>query len=374
MKSLQQFLQESINRMKPTIEWMQEHYKKFNEELFDNELPEKIRLGLITKKADKTLGWQGFDGLYYITPRRIKNHMYIMIKYDKEGKPADTFDLNKYGREIIDCNEVEPFIELNPDYEFSQFQMEDTMIHEMIHLWVSKDGLVPKKAHGREFKAKCNEVRAKAKKLYNIEYDLQIYAKNSKEEDKGFGLTDEAKKKVEQQIQKDAQKGGGVYSIYFKFDRDKMPKATKFDIMHLEYTKRFIFCTKNRLPIIVEAIKRKQGVTNIYVSGSSYVPFVKKYGKISTVNNYTRFWNVDNYDEEIFLKDAQDVLALNEGLGSKIKEFLKKIMNVFVKMDKDIPTSEINAEDLFDYIEDNVQEIKGDKKNDDKAIEIEKSL
>ena len=122
MKSLIQFIYEA--QSKPTIEWIKERYKKYNQELFDNELPNNIRLGLISKKTD-SLGWQGFDITYWMRKKSMENDMYIMYYFPQgERNARQKYDnkRNKWFPDLDEAQRVEnimvlkPFIELNPKY------------------------------------------------------------------------------------------------------------------------------------------------------------------------------------------------------------------------------------------------------------------
>lgn len=372
MKTLIQYIIEA--QSKPSIEWMKEHYDKFNKELFNNQLPSNIRLGLITDKKETALGWQGFDHTYYYSKNYMLDDMYRMLYFD--GAPK--VKLNRSYKQIIDLSqakeassaeELSPFIELNPRYQFSDFQKEDTLIHEMIHLWVHRNGLGPKRAHGKEFKAKCNEIREKAKKIYGIEYQLTTYAKKDKDEDKSYQLAKDIEEKVTDEIKKAAKRGGGVYSIYAIYDVKKIN-----EIRLIKFNHRFMFCTKNRLERVIEQVKKSSGIKEIWVSPTAYTKMSAAYGLFSTVQNYCKFWDTvqGDYDEKYLLEDAKNVLNLNEGLGSKIKEWIKKIMGTFIKITKETPSSEIDVEKMLDLAEEeSSEEIKGTKENDDKAIDIE---
>ena len=382
-----QFIYEA--QSKPTVEWIKERYKKYNQELFDNELPNNIRLGLISKKTD-SLGWQGFDVTYWMRKKSMENDMYIMYYFPQgEGNARQKYDRkrNKWFPDLDEAQQVEnimvlkPFIELNPKYTFSDFQKEDTLIHEMIHLWVHRDGLAPKRAHGKEFKAKCNEIRKKAKKLYGIEYELSTYAgKESDDENTGYS-SDKEKSEIEKdildKISKAAKRGGGVWSIYAIYDISKVdPKLRNF-------RHRFMFCTKNKLEHVINQVANSRGVKEVWVSSTSFEKMCRKYGMFSTVQNYCKFWDTGSgeYDENILLEDAQEVYksrvvkayesCLNEGLGSKIKSWLKRIMSAVLMITKGTPSSEIDNEDLLNKIE-NIEdeEIEGSVENEKRSIEI----
>lgn len=385
MKSLVQYIIEA--QSKPTIEWMEEHYKKYNEELFNNELPSKIRLGLISKKSN-ALGWQGFDKVFYTWQHKMKDGMYICyyIKPEKSDieekilarKVRAGFSESVYN-EVNNCEELQPYIELNPKYKFSDFQKEDTLIHEMIHLWVSRNGLFPKQAHGKEFRKKCNEIREKAKELYGIEYELTTYASHQSEEDKSWSVDKEVQNTVENDIVKASKRGGGIVSVYMVFDKDKMANETDFDRQLQQYTKRFFFCTKSMLPKFIHKIVNQQGLKDVYISTASYVPFAERFGKMKTINKWGVIWDATEFDENLFIEGAEthntynESLSINEGLVSKLKAIVKKIMNVFVRIDKSTPSSEIDMEKMLNYAEE-VEELDSDQngsdKNNKKMIEI----
>ena len=387
MKSFVQFLYEAQSKV--TIAWMEEHYKKYNEELFNNELPEKIELGF-TKGGD-SLGLQGFNKSWYYNRKDMKNDMYRMFVYERDYTNAEETKGDGFSiicgyttKEVYinDASELDPYIYMSPKYNFSDFQKEDTLIHEMVHLWVSKDGLCPKRGHGKEFKRKCKEIREKAKQLYGIEYDLQTIAVSHDEEEKSFEYTEEVKKQLQDEMNKAAKRGGGVYSIYLEFDKSKMPSSTLNQIKMMKFTKRFFFCTKNRLELILSQIKRSSSsnaITNIWVSNSSYIPMAEKYGKFKTVNNYGEFWDANKFDDKVLKTNAKDVLNenLNEGLLDGLKKLVKRIMSIFVKVPKGAPMDNFNAEDVINYadelenFEDYVEEFEGSAENNKKAIKLE---
>lgn len=381
MKSLTQFITEA--QSSPSKEWMEEMYAKYNEELFNNELPKKIQLGLTYNTIkDSALGRQGFNRRFVVWKDKMRNGMYIMYLIKEERKMmyyarngGIVWDEKNY-EEVKNIEDLQPFIEINPRYKYSDFQKEDTLIHEMIHLWVSKDCLEPKRAHGKEFKRKCDEIRAKAEKLYGVKYKLTTYASHEEDEDKDYQETEITKKRLKEEMLKMASRGGGVYSIYWTYDKDKMKRNTMDDIKMLKYTKRFIFCTKNKLNVILKSLDSDESITNIYVSDNSYIPMCEKFGKFSTMNSSHRFWDANDYSIEILMKDAKNLKEINEGLGSKIKNWLKRIFMGGFIVKKGTNVSNINFEDVLNYAEELENEmdieIKGDQKNDKKLIDIEK--
>lgn len=370
MKSLVEFLNEALKgTTKLTLEWMEEYYEKYNKELFNNELPSKIKLDLIKNGKETALGLQGFNKECALWNNRLKDGMYQLF-VPKEGKgmmynvrtKSIAWQDDRY-KEVKSCIELDPYIKMNPRYDFSDFQKEDTLIHEMIHLWVSRNGLAPKRSHGKEFNAKCNEVRKLAKRLYNVEYQLGTKAKHEEDPDKDFQISDEWKVEIKNDIENAAKKGGGVYGVLLYYDKDKMPRETKLQIELLKYTKRFVFCTRSMLPKILKLAKEKVGVEKILIASPiAYIKYCEKYGKFRTVNSLQRFWDINEYDEKIFIdntvKEERLNESLNEGLLDWIKKIKDKIMSAFIKIKGGTPMSAINLED---YVED-VEKIKDEER------------
>ena len=388
MKSFVQFLFEAQSTV--SVAWMKENYKKFNEELFNNELPDNIELGLIRDRKTDSLGVQGFRKIFYINKSKMVDDMYRMYYWVADYSNATRHESDSGSFAIItgftntekyvdDISELEPYIEMSPKYQFTDVEKEDTLIHEMIHLWVSRNGLEPKRSHGKEFKRKCNEIREKAKKLYDKDYHLTTTA--SSDDGKNFSFTPEEQNRIKSDLMRSAQRGGGVYSIYIELDKSKMPNKTAADIKMMKFNKRFFFCTKRRLELILNQMKRSRAfgaATHIWISNTSYVPMCEKFGKFKTINNYCEFWDANYYNgaEEILKKDSKDILNenLNEGLLDGIKKLMKRIMSLFVKVPANTPMDNFNAEEVLGYaeeIDNDEEELKGTKENDKNAIKVE---
>ena len=356
LSALVEYVKEALGT-KLTKEWMEEHYKKYNKDLFNNELPSKIKLGFIVNNKETALGIQGFNREFAVWKDKMKNGMYQTF-VPKEGKNmlywvrtgAISWEDDRY-EPITNCAQLDPYIEMNPRYDFSDFQKEDTLIHEMVHLWVSRDGLQPKRSHGKEFTAKCNEVRKLAKRLYGIEYQLGTRAKHEEDPEKDFQISDEWKAEIKKDIEIAARKGGGVYGILLYLDKSKISV-----LKLMPYTKRFVFCTRSMLVRVLKHAKTNKAVTKIIVaSPKAYIEYCNKYGKFRTVNSFNRFWDMNEYDEKIFLnnivKEERLDESLNEGLLDWLKKIKDKIMNVFVKIKGGTPTSAINLEDYVEDVE-----------------------
>lgn len=345
MKSLSQFLIESQEKKKPTIQWMEEHYDKFNKELFDNELPKTIKLEIDNFTYDDSMGEQSFELDFYFHEAYMKDGMYQML-YRNNG----TWGI------FTNIEDLKPIIRLNKKYSFTELEMEDTLIHEMVHLWIGRNCLEPKRAHGKEFKAKCNEVRERAKELYNKEYNLMTRALTN-----GGYTNDE----IENDAKKVAKRGGGVFSILF--------------IMN-DGEKRFLFCTKNKLQDIVDAIYKynKDKISKLYINKDSFTEIYKKFGKFSTQNKYTKYWIVNDRFKDIpdmIINGGQELLSFNgivkESLLSNIKQVIKKLMNIFVKVKRGTNISDLDLDTVLDY-QDNLEneEMVGTEENDSEAIEV----
>ena len=100
---------------------------------------------------------------------------------------------------------------------------------------------------------------------------------------------------------------------------------------------------------------------------------------MKTITKWGVIWDATEFDENLFIEGAEthntfnESLSLNEGLFSKLKNIVKNIMNVFVRVDKSTPASEIDMEKMLDYaeeVEEQDSEQNGSSKNDKKAIEI----
>ena len=372
MKNLVQYILEAAEKFTPTQDWFVERYNKFNKELFNNELPNSNDVKLtITRTKGTELGCQGFGRMFYFSSQFMENGMYRM-RVLKPGKYIGLRGYFKNGRQyteyIVDdentvpvksCVELHPFININAIYVATEHNLEDTIIHEMIHLWVSKDGLEPKRAHGKEFKKKCNEIRKLAKEKYGIEYELTTKAINQDE----FEYDDKKKKETEQIIQKNKKRGGGVLGVFILLD-DRVKTETS-----LPYVERFFFCTKSMLNSLLKEVKDYDGkyIKHIYVTEDSYEKICDIYGIFKIINRY-RFWDTNNYTKakEIMTKNATDVF--NESLNEDKKPYIKPEIFMY-QIPANTNLSDINLEDIVDAkIENDNQEIKNSPENEKNMI------
>lgn len=378
MKQLNKYIFESINKFTPTQEWLIQRYNKFNKELFNNELPNSKDVQLTISRTKGTeLGCQGFNRTFFVSSDFVENGMYRM-RVVKPGSYVGYRGGFRNGRQYTEyivtsentipvksCIELRPFININAIYVATERNLEDTVIHEMIHLWVSKDGLEPKRAHGKEFTHKCNEIRKLAKEKYNIEYELTTKAKAHDE----FEYDDKKKEETNNIIQKNKKRGGGAVGVYIIFD--EAIKKTK-----CHYDKRFFFCTSRVLPKLLEEVKgyekESKYIKNIYITNDSYEKICDIYGAFKLVTTY-KFWNIDNYAkaESILTKNATDVL--NENLNEDKKPYVKPEMFMF-EIPKKINLSNIDLEDIINSkIDDNDNnKVKGSNQNDKNLIDPSK--
>ena len=375
MKNLVQYILEASEKIHPTKEWMIEHYKKFNKELFNGELPGTDIVSLEAQRFKSkahvnALGMQGFGKTFFISKDHMENGMYKMlviipgknISYRSSGRDWNPIITDENSRSVDSCVELRPWIWMNTMYLFSEDQLEDTLIHEMVHLWVSKDGLEPKQAHGKEFKKKCNEVRKLAKEKYGKDYELETKAKRKDE----YEYDDQKKQETAALIQKNKKRGGGIVGVYIILD-----EAVMNDPDEVPYIERFLFCTKRVLPKILNEIKwySKKHLKNIYVSEDSYEKMCEIYGIFQTMTSY-RFWNVDNYKQanEIMLKDAQDILK--ESLNEAKKPYIKPEIFIY-EIPADTNLSDIDMEDIINAKIDD-EEKKGSSENNKNIIDPKK--
>lgn len=371
MKLFSEYILEAEEKVKATKEWMERNYNKFNKDLFNNELPRIGDVRLEAKKFRKNdayaLGMQGFGRTFFISREWMENGMYRM-RVVIPGKPM-SFRIKRSGmepiltnentRDVTSCIELQPWIWMNESYVQTKLGLEDTLIHEMIHLWVSKDGLEPKQVHGKEFTKKCNETRKLAEKLYGVKYQLTTRANNRSE----FDYSDERKEELNNIIQTNKKRGDGILGVYLVLNENAKEQRTP-------WTKRFFFCTKRMLPKILEEVKyyEKKYLVHIYISENSYEDMCKRYGVFRRINKY-KFWNGDYYKEaeKYMTTDATDIIkdVLNESLDEAKKPYIKPEIFMY-EIPANTNLSEISLEDIINsQIEDeNEPETKGSEEND----------
>jgi len=342
MNTLNNYIKEALkNSFEINEEWMKEKYNEFNKIYFDNELPSSKRIELKYEKLPKnTLGFQGFKEPFFYTKSYMKNGRYIM--------------LNRQYIPIKNIFEIGPNIKLNSLLNATENQWEDTLIHEMVHLYTYKDALAPKQAHGKEFRAKCDWIRRKAKEKYGKDYELEIYAKREDE----FELKDEIKNKINK-----SNKYAGVVGVFLEMD-----KKVKFSQYPHQY--RFFFCKESNYDKIVKDIieYEKDNLIGIYKSLNTCKEVFEKYDNFPIVRTY-KYWDANQYSGIMsILKIGDNLLKSNE---SK-KEYIKPEMEVY-EIPANINLSEIDLENVLNEIIKNIK-IEDDsnisKENEKNMIEV----
>lgn len=307
MKSLVNYILESEQKIRPTTYWAQEHYVKFNKMYFGGELPglDKVTVKAIDRNRDSSLARQGVYKTYYISKDRMRNDKYVMLVFDKSpwmrsvgnGKWEPVFDGSE--REVKSIVELDPFIIMNSSYLMTQNEMEDTLLHEMVHLYCELDGTAPRYAHGKEFKKKCKEVRELAKEKYGKEYSLMTKLQNP---DNAVQDNEYIQRELKRAIQKAKTKGGGIVGVYFELSEDLYTKNKNL--------KRFFFCTKNVLDNIMYKVKYYHigKMTCLYITEDSYEKMSKEYGAFKTVRTY-RYWKGEDYSKaEEYMKTGKNLI------------------------------------------------------------------
>lgn len=388
MKSLNRFIlafESSESKIKITDKWMHDNYIKFNELYFNNELPKP---GDVTLKVHDPghaswLGCQGEGKPYFIAKDFQENGLYIMCSKQKGYKSV------KHGRTwswepIVDKEtriksivELQPYIYMSPKYMFTENEAEDTLIHEMVHLFTVKDGLAPLRAHGKEFARKCKEIREIANSKHGKHYHLTTFASDHEE----YELNDDEKKKYEAEILRIAKQAGGAVMIYFTLDDHIKKNKVR------NQTERFMFCSRNMVQSVIDEIKKVHQKTDEYgkilsmsVVDGIYVDFCNKYSKIKTVRKYI-YWDVEKYPYIYDLMKKADVQQVKIGESQynslvdmveidEKKSYTKPEIKVIpVEIPANTNMSDIDLVDIIDKVNDE-EDIKGSEETEKDAIEM----
>ena len=306
MKSLVDYILESEQKIRPTTVWAREHYTMFNKMYFNNELPDlnNVDLKAVDRNRDSALARQGVYRTYYISPDRMRNDKYVMLVFDKHpwmrstngGKWEPVLDGTE--REVKSIVELDPFIILNSSYLMTENEMEDTLLHEMVHLYCELDGTTPRYAHGKEFKKKCKEVRELAKEKYGKTYSLMTTLQHP---DNAVQDNEYIQRELNYALKKAKTKGGGIVGVYFEVTEDAFTKNKGLQ--------RFLFCTKNVLDKVLWRIKNyhKDKLIRLYITEDSYEKMSKEYGAFTTVRTY-RFWKAKDYSK------SEEYMAVGKNL------------------------------------------------------------
>jgi hypothetical protein len=295
-------------RNKATVDRIKEFYPIFNERYFNNELPDRINFYCHVESKETYLACQGFERPFYVSNDHMEGDMYRMYykstgqRAIRKGKGWQWVPIVDEATKIDDCTILRPYILFNTKFELSDKEFEDTLIHEMVHLWVSRNGLEPKRAHGKEFTSKCNEIRKIAKKKYNTEYFLTTKAEHVEE----YGLSKEAEEKLKSSIVQSVA-GKGLLSVYIEFDED-----TTIQWHQDDSRRQIIFCTKNVLKKIWSNITDNNTYDDfkvVKISTSGYENLCNKIGqKLKRVTTY-RYYRLDQFKDFGKLEDFIDILS-----------------------------------------------------------------
>lgn len=163
---------------KVTVSWMQEHYDKFNEELFGGQLG----------KCDFVANGSGGNkfGWFTISARGIKINTRNRRMFKDNG--WDRIEVNHDNFYEL-CH---PVIGMNTNYSGQAFALENTLIHEMCHYYTYCFGIAPKQCHGPEFRNIANVVTQRG----NLEYRIGRFGDKDRNE-RGYRLDDKIKQQKE---------------------------------------------------------------------------------------------------------------------------------------------------------------------------------
>jgi hypothetical protein len=109
----------------PSVEYLEERFDTFNEMCFGGALP---RIPI------KLSGARGFVGRLQYKPVR-----------DWRGR-------------VVRCEDF--VLRISKRFDLPEAEVEDTLIHEMIHYWIAYTGVRDSSTHGRAFRAKMKEINA----------------------------------------------------------------------------------------------------------------------------------------------------------------------------------------------------------------------
>ena len=153
-------LNNSSEKIKPTVGWMKEKYKQLNDWLFNGFL-NLCQFEVFTTGK----GSQGRTlGHFYMNGRNLKYERYSrkMHVTDWDGSKIYITPQNF----SVYC---EPVIGLNGNYSATEHALLNTLLHEMCHYYVYYKGIYPTQAHGAEFKNIANRVSNASNGVFNIQ-------------------------------------------------------------------------------------------------------------------------------------------------------------------------------------------------------------
>lgn len=310
MKRLTTYINES-QFIDINLELIQNTYDDFNIKYFGMKLPDSEEIVLkydVIKGHQRALGLFGFEESWYYSRRRVAYDHYIMYKNKQCTIEYDSI------------KELRPYILISKNYNMTQEQFEDTLLHEMIHFYTYKDCYAPKQAHGKEFRAMCNKLRKVSTEKYGKHYKLTIYADIA---DNTFEFTN--KQLDASREKRRANTRTNAIGIYVK--------STK-------YPEHFLFTNRTSAPKILQNVyngfeHRGEPVNDVYIAANVYERVREKYGDFRIFNKY-RCYYCDRFP------DVKDYIIRN---GYKIDfehDDLSTILNKII-----IKESHENMEDII---------------------------
>lgn len=282
----------------PTIEWMQEHYDKFNSLYFKNVLPHCEMKVFTTGSGSqgKTLGYFGFGVSVYV--ERDSRKMFV----------KNRFSLSNEKIYVKDITEVKPYIQLNGNYKATEDAWSNTLIHEMCHYYTYLNGYVPRQSHGTEFYA----IGSKVCNLSQGKYVITRVANS--EEMKNYELNAEVKAKNDQRKDNKISKGFAVITYH----SNGAPRLT-------------LTTSQSLVDDIVSYNKGKDTTKRIIVSkDSDLINLLFNKGYKHFMRTY-KYWNIDKDLSKEIENYNYDEINLNESFSRRldiiIENSIKEIVN-----------------------------------------------
>lgn len=126
--------------MRPTVTYIEQRFREFNREIFRDELPD---LPIKLSNAQRFLG---------------------KLCYKKQRSLLGLFGKPKYTDFVL---------WINTKYDLDEREVEDTIIHEMIHYYIAYKGIEDTSTHGRVFRTIMKEINQKFGRHITISYKMK---------------------------------------------------------------------------------------------------------------------------------------------------------------------------------------------------------
>ena len=277
-----------------TPEWMEQKFDEMNKLLFNGVLY-KPQFSLFTKgKGSRggTLGWFKINKDYNVIWKSDRYHGgYQAYVKDSWG---DSFMLQP--EEFVYY--MHPLIQLNGNYNWTEKAALTTLVHEMCHYYVSRNGHWPKQAHGPEFVSVARMVSQKSNEFFTV----QRLAKAEQMEQMDF--TDDMK------ARNNAFAAKGIHFIKFEFVNPEYSKKGRtykcaYAIPASTIAEKYISYVKSYSPD-----KYKRIVHCVTTDGN-----IKKYHTINSVGTwyYSKGETVDDVMPDVKVDFQEDIQFGGEG-------------------------------------------------------------